>query len=217
VSPAVFSHGDLRLYLLALLAESPQHGYGIIQALTDRTGGTYTPSAGTIYPRLAKLEEEGLVSKTVDGRTTIYAITEAGRAELSSREGDLQGIEAGLNDSVRLIANEVRQSVQEAMKSLRADLAAAAREEQRGTPSSSSSYREASARADERITSREELRRADASINEFRARVRADLRTHVAKGGLLPARIVSELDATLDTAARAVTAALAAAGPAGGR
>ena len=215
MSPAVFSHGDLRLYLLALLAESPQHGYGIIQALTDRTGGTYTPSAGTIYPRLAKLEEEGLVTKTVDGRTTIYAITETGRAELAAREGDLQGIEAGLNDSVRLIANEVRQSVQEAMKSLRADLAAAAREEQKGA--SSSSYREASARADERIASREELRRADASINEFRARVRADLRTHVAKGGLLPAQLVSDLDTALDTAARSVTAALAAAGLASGR
>ncbi|SFR51767.1 PadR family transcriptional regulator [Microbacterium azadirachtae] len=207
MSPAVFSHGDLRLYLLALLAESPQHGYGIIQALTDRTGGTYTPSAGTIYPRLAKLEEEGLVTKTADGRTTIYAITDAGRAELAAREGDLQGIEAGLNDSVRLIANEVRQSVQEAMRSLRADLAAAAREERSGaTPSS---YREATARADERIASREELRRADASINEFRARVRADLRTHVAKGGLLPTQVVSDLDAALDAAAHAVTSALA--------
>ena len=212
MSPAVFSHGDLRLYLLALLAESPQHGYGIIQALTDRTGGTYTPSAGTIYPRLAKLEEEGLVTKTADGRTTIYAITDAGRAELTAREGDLQGIEAGLNDSVRLIANEVRQSVQEAMKSLRADLAAAAREERSGA--AASSYREASARADERIASREELRRADASINEFRARVRADLRTHVAKGGLLPTTVVTQLDRALDEAAQAVTAALAAAGPA---
>ncbi|VXB44727.1 PadR family transcriptional regulator [Microbacterium sp. 8M] len=211
MSPAVFSHGDLRLYLLALLAESPQHGYGIIQALTDRTGGTYTPSAGTIYPRLAKLEEDGLVSKTVDGRTTIYAITDAGRAELAAREGDLQGIEAGLNDSVRLIANEVRQSVQEAMKSLRADLAAAAREEQSGA--SASAYREASARADERISSREELRRADASINAFRARVRTDLRTHVAKGGTLPPQVVSDLDAALDAAAHAVTAALAATGP----
>ena len=208
MSPAVFSHGDLRLYLLALLAESPQHGYGIIQALTDRTGGTYTPSAGTIYPRLAKLEEEGLVSKTVDGRTTIYAITDAGRAELTAREGDLQGIEAGLNDSVRLIANEVRQSVQEAMKSLRADLAAAAREEQKGA--SSSSYREASSRADERITSREELRRADAAINAFRARVRTDLRTHVAKGGTVPSSLVSQLDDALDDAAHAVTSALAA-------
>ena len=206
MSPAVFSHGDLRLYLLALLAEAPQHGYGIIQALTDRTGGTYTPSAGTIYPRLAKLEEEGLVTKTADGRTTIYAITESGRAELAAREGDLEGIEAGLNDSVRLIANEVRQSVQEAMKSLRADLAAAAREEQQGA---SSSYRESSARADDRVTSREELRRADASINEFRARVRADLRTHVARGGTLPASLVTQLDRTLDEAAHAVTATLA--------
>ena len=145
MSPAVFSHGDLRLYLLSLLAESPQHGYGIIQALTDRTGGTYTPSAGTIYPRLAKLEEEGLVTKTVDGRTTIYAITEAGRAELDSREGDLAGIEAGLTDSVRLIANEVRQSVKEAMKSLRADLATAAKDDRAASQSRPRSLRTTSA------------------------------------------------------------------------
>ena len=46
----VFSHGDLRLYLLNLLDEGPRHGYDIMQALSDRTGGTYTPSAGTIYP-----------------------------------------------------------------------------------------------------------------------------------------------------------------------
>ena len=206
MSPAVFSHGDLRLYLLALLAESPQHGYGIIQALTDRTGGTYTPSAGTIYPRLAKLEEDGLVSKTADGRTTIYAITDAGRAELAAREGDLRGIEAGLNDSVRLIANEVRQSVQEAMKSLRADLAAAAHEDRSSASAKASGF----ARDDDRISSREELRRADASINAFRAQVRTDLRTHVAKGGTVPSSLVSQLDDALDDAAHAVTSALAA-------
>ncbi|WP_067202273.1 PadR family transcriptional regulator [Microbacterium sp. XT11] len=205
MSPAVFSHGDLRLYLLSLLAESPQHGYGIIQALTDRTGGTYTPSAGTIYPRLAKLEEDGLVTKTVDGRTTIYAITEAGRAELASREDDLAGIEAGLKDSVRLIANEVRQSVQEAMKSLRADLATAAHDERKAAKS-----RPRTASDDERIASREEVHRADAVINAFRARVRADLRTHVAQGGVLPASVVSQLEDALDTAAKAVTSAIAA-------
>ncbi|MFK4759578.1 PadR family transcriptional regulator [Microbacterium sp. ZW T5_45] len=204
MSPAVFSHGDLRLYLLSLLAESPQHGYGIIQALTDRTGGTYTPSAGTIYPRLAKLEEEGLVTKTVDGRTTIYAITDAGRAEVSSRESDLAGIEAGLTDSVRLIANEVRQSVKEAMKSLRADLATAEKDDRR-----SSKERPRTPQDDDRLTSREEVHRADAVINAFRARVRTDLRTHVAKGGLLPASIVSELEDGLDAAAKAVTSALA--------
>ena len=129
VMAPVFSHGDLRLYLLSLLDEGPRHGYDIMQALSDRTGGTYTPSAGTIYPRLAKLEEEGLVTKTVDGRKTVYEITDAGRAEVAARAGDLEGIEAGLTDSVRLIADEVRGSVREAMKSLRADLAAATREE----------------------------------------------------------------------------------------
>ncbi|MEW1975656.1 PadR family transcriptional regulator [Microbacterium profundi] len=211
MTPAVFSHGDLRLYLLSLLAEAPQHGYGIIQALTDRTGGTYTPSAGTIYPRLAKLEEEGLVSKTVDGRTTIYSITDAGRAELTGREGDLAGIESGLADSVRLIANEVRQSVQDAMKSLRADLAAAANDERtaaKGHPRSTSS-----SLPDDRVTSREELHRADASINAFRARVRTDLRTHVARGGVLSASTVTDLDAALDAAARAVTQALSSPRP----
>ena len=204
MSPAVFSHGDLRLYLLSLLAEAPQHGYGIIQALTDRTGGTYTPSAGTIYPRLAKLEEEGMVTKTVDGRTTIYAITDAGRAELASREGDLAGIEAGLTDSVRLIANEVRQSVKEAMKSLRADLASAEKDERQASKS-----RPRTPMDDERIVSREEMHRADAAINAFRARVRTDLRTHVARGGLLPASVVDDLDNALDAAARGVTTALA--------
>lgn len=204
MSPAVFSHGDLRLYLLSLLAESPQHGYGIIQALTDRTGGTYTPSAGTIYPRLAKLEEEGLVTKTADGRTTIYAITDAGRAELEARQGDLAGIESGLADSVRLIANEVRQSVQEAMKSLRADLAAAAQEEQ----DTSGTTPPPAPRNDERAASREELHRADALLNAFRAQVRTDLRTHVAKGGTLASSVVNDLDAALDAAAHQITRAL---------
>lgn len=205
MTPAVFSHGDLRLYLLSLLAEAPQHGYGIIQALTDRTGGTYTPSAGTIYPRLAKLEEEGLVSKTVDGRTTIYAITDAGRAELAAREGDLAGIESGLADSVRLIANEVRQSVQDAMKSLRADLAAAANDERTAAKARPTT---ATPMSDERVTSRERLHRADASVNAFRARVRADLRTHVARGGVLAEQVVADLESALDDAARAVTRAL---------
>ena len=130
----VFSHGDLRLYLLSLLDESPRHGYDLMQALSDRTGGTYTPSAGTVYPRLAKLEEEGLVTKTVDGRKTVYEITEAGRAEVASRQGELHGIQADLADSVRLIAEEVRGSVRDAMRSLRADLAAASRDERAPRP-----------------------------------------------------------------------------------
>jgi DNA-binding PadR family transcriptional regulator len=196
---AVFSHGDLRLYLLSLLAESPRHGYDLMQALADRTGGTYTPSAGTVYPRLAKLEEEGLVTKSVEGRKTVYAITDAGRAELEAREGDLEGIEAGLADSVRLIADEVRGSVREAMRSLRADLAAAARDDQRTAPTDAD---------DPRVRSRAQVHRADTAVNEFRARVRGDLRAHVARGGELEASVVDDLAQALDEAQRVVTRAL---------
>ncbi len=192
----VFSHGDLRLYLLNLLDEGPRHGYDIMQALADRTGGTYTPSAGTIYPRLAKLEEEGLVTKSVDGRKTVYEITDAGRAEVVARAGDLEGIEAGLADSVRLIADEVRGSVREAMKSLRADLAAASRDERASTAAA------APPTDDPRVRSREQLHRADAALSEFRAKIRADLRTHVARGGELTASAVDEIIGGLDRVSR---------------
>ena len=198
----VFSHGDLRLYLLNLLDEGPRHGYDIMQALSDRTGGTYTPSAGTIYPRLAKLEEEGLVTKSVDGRKTVYAITDAGREEVAMRANDLEGIEADLADSVRLIADEVRSSVREAMKSLRADLAATAGQER------AERNRSAERDDDPRVRSREQLRVADAAINEFRARVRSDLRSHVARGGELAASVVDDLVKALDEAGRNVTRAL---------
>lgn len=198
----VFSHGDLRLYLLNLLDESPRHGYDLMQALADRTGGTYTPSAGTIYPRLAKLEEEGLVTKSVDGRKTVYEITEAGRAEVRSRAGDLEGIEAGLSDSVRLIAEEVRGNVREAMKSLRADLAAAARDDRASAKASPPPVDESKASA------REQLHRADAAVSEFRANIRADLRTHLARGGAISASLVDDLVRTLDDAARDVARAL---------
>ena len=205
--PPVFSHGDLRLYLLRLLDEAPRHGYDLMQALSDRTGGTYTPSAGTIYPRLAKLEDEGLVTKTVDGRKTVYEITDAGRAEVAERAHELEGIEAGLADSVRLIADEVRGSVREAMKSLRADLAAAAQAERSAASSGAATGWERPV-DDVRVASREQLRRADAAVSEFRATVRADLRTHVARGGVLPASVVDDLTSALDEAQRAVTAAL---------
>lgn len=196
----VFSHGDLRLYLLRLLDDGPRHGYDIIQALSDRTGGTYTPSAGTVYPRLAKLEEEGLVTKTVDGRKTIYSLTDAGRAEVHSRHDDLADIEQGLADSVRLIADGVRASVRDAMRSLSADLAAAAREPATGQPTPD---------ADARTRSRAEVQRVDAVINEFRGAVRGTVRTHVARGGELTGDVVDRLADALDEASKAVTRALA--------
>lgn len=202
--PPVFSHGDLRLYLLSLLASAPRHGYDIMQSLAERTGGTYTPSAGTIYPRLSKLEEEGLVTKTSDGRKTVYEITDAGRAEVEARAADIAGIEAGLADTVRAIADEVRSSVREAMKSLKADLAAAAHE----APRASASPPSAGDTPDTRVRSREELHRAEAAIAEFRGRVRGELRSHVARGGELLPAAVDALAAALDAAAESLSASL---------
>ena len=83
----VFRHGRLRLYLLKLLDEAPRHGYEVIRLLQDRFMGVYAPSPGTIYPRLARLEEEGLVTHDeADGRK-IYRITDKGRAEIEPQAG----------------------------------------------------------------------------------------------------------------------------------
>ncbi len=124
----VFRHGRLRLYLLKLLDESPRHGYEVIRLLQDRFMGVYAPSPGTIYPRLARLEEEGLVTHDeADGRK-VYRITDKGRAELHARHGDLIELEEEITASVRDIAREVTEDVRETVRTLREELTWAARE-----------------------------------------------------------------------------------------
>lgn len=123
----VFAHGQLRLYLLALLEEGPRHGYEVIQDLEQRFNGLYSPSAGTVYPRLAKLEEEGLVARSEDGRKAVYRITDAGRAEVQDRRADVADLEADLDHSVRRLADEVRAHVRGQAQDLRAELKEAAR------------------------------------------------------------------------------------------
>ena len=123
----VFAHGQLRLYLLDLLEQGPRYGYEVIQDLEQRFNGLYTPSAGTVYPRLAKLEQEGLVGRTDEGRKATYRITEAGRAEVAARRGDLADLHDDLERSVRELAQEVRDRVQGQTADLRAELKAAAR------------------------------------------------------------------------------------------
>jgi DNA-binding PadR family transcriptional regulator len=124
----VFAHGQLRLYLLALLNEGPRHGYEVIQDLEQRFNGLYSPSAGTVYPRLAKLEEEGLVERTDEGRKAVYRITEAGRAEVRERSGELASLESDLDLSVHQLAEEVRSRVSDQSSSLRSELKEAARQ-----------------------------------------------------------------------------------------
>jgi DNA-binding PadR family transcriptional regulator len=201
----VFSHGSLRLYLLSLLSEGPKHGYELIQALSDRFGGTYSPSAGTIYPRLGKLEEDGLVTKESDGRKTVYSITEAGRRELDSRRLDLDAIELEVTDSVRRLADEVRTGVTDAMRSLKADLASAA---QQAKQSASSAPFVSTDSPDTRTTSRVAVHDADIVLADFRQSVRSELRAHVSAGGTLTDVVVQQLKDDLDRVRASVLASV---------
>ena len=130
----VFGHGRLRLYLLKLLEESPRHGYEVIRLLQDRFLGVYSPSPGTIYPRLARLEEEGLVSHEVVKGKKVYQLTDAGRAELERRMDELAELEDELTESVRDIAREVQEDVRDTVRSLREELTQAAREMRKQGP-----------------------------------------------------------------------------------
>jgi len=124
----VFRHGRLRLYLLRLLDEEPRHGYEVIRLLRDRFMGVYAPSPGTIYPRLSRLEDEGLVTHDEENGRKVYRITEAGREELRSRGAELDELEEELSESVSDIAREFGEDVRATVRSLREELTRAARE-----------------------------------------------------------------------------------------
>ncbi|WEV25426.1 helix-turn-helix transcriptional regulator [Streptomyces sp. 71268] len=124
--PPVFAHGRLRLYLLKLLDEAPRHGYEVIRLLEERFHGLYAPSAGTVYPRLAKLEAEGLVTHATEGGRKVYSLTDAGRAELSDRGGELADLELEIRESVAELAAEIREDVRGSASDLRRQMREAA-------------------------------------------------------------------------------------------
>ncbi len=105
--------GEIRPLILALLARKPMHGYEIIQLLEAQSGGRWRPSAGSVYPTLQQLADEGLVtSEEIDGRRT-YTLTETGReaaaeAPAPPNWGDLDG-DAG--DDLRTSGLQLIQAV----------------------------------------------------------------------------------------------------------
>ncbi|MCH0538252.1 helix-turn-helix transcriptional regulator [Streptomyces sp. MUM 203J] len=165
--PPVFAHGRLRLYLLKLLDEAPRHGYEVIRLLEERFQGLYAPSAGTVYPRLAKLEAEGLVTHASEGGRKVYSITEAGRAELAARSGELADLEQEIRESVSELASEIRDDVRGAAGRLRSEMRAAASEtRQPGGGPEWEAWRSA----------KEELRRAKQEWKEQTRRARDESR-----------------------------------------
>ena len=82
-----FEHGDLRLVILALIAERPRHGYEIIKAIEERVGGAYSPSPGVVYPTLTMLEEIGHVRVDVTaGTKKLHSITPEGSVFLEANQ-----------------------------------------------------------------------------------------------------------------------------------
>jgi DNA-binding PadR family transcriptional regulator len=79
-------HGDLRLLVLHLIGQEPRHGYELIKAVEDLTGGAYAPSPGVIYPTLTMLEELGQAVAATEGTKKLYSITDAGRAALAESQ-----------------------------------------------------------------------------------------------------------------------------------
>ena len=73
--------GNVRAAILALLAERPMHGYEMIQELTNRTGGVWRPSPGSVYPALQLLEDEGLITSQQAEGKRLFSLTDSGRAE----------------------------------------------------------------------------------------------------------------------------------------
>src|SRR5271165_5633224 len=77
--------GDIRTAALLLLAEEPRNGYQIMQEVEERSGGVWRPSPGSVYPALQQLEDEGLIrTQELDGRK-LFALTDAGEAQLKDR------------------------------------------------------------------------------------------------------------------------------------
>ena len=191
MAPPVFAHGALRLYLLALLEEGPKHGYELIRALSDRFGGAYSPSPGTVYPRLAKLEEEGLVLTRADGRRTLYSVTDAGRAELEARRGDLADVEEDIAASVHRLADSLRTELKASMRGLRADLAATAETARRtarrttaAAAAADGAAGDAGQGAERPAAAAGRLAEAEMLVQSFRDDIRVELRSHTATHAL---------------------------------
>lgn len=100
----MFEAGELRLVILRLLKEQPRHGYDVMKALEERLGGCYTPSAGTVYPTLQLLEDQGLVRAVEEDGKKVYHITPAGETLLNERRDELEDIISRVRDTVRDLA-----------------------------------------------------------------------------------------------------------------
>ena len=95
----MFESGELRLVLLKLIADQPRHGYDLIRAVEEMTGGEYAPSPGVIYPTLTMLLDMGLIEEAeADGARKAFSITPDGEAELADKAEEVEALLERLAD-----------------------------------------------------------------------------------------------------------------------
>lgn len=191
-SNRVFGHGGLRLYLLSALADQPRHGYELIRLLEDRFMGMYTPSAGTIYPRLAAMEDDGLVEHEVVEGKKVYRLTDAGRQELAERKDEIDTVISEAVQSAGNLAREIRDEVRKSVRDFRLELKDAMRDVRREERRVA---REAS--IDER-----EAARAARDVSRAAARAGRDVAREAAKAGKEVARLSRDLVADVEFVGR---------------
>jgi DNA-binding PadR family transcriptional regulator len=120
----VFGPGDLRLVLLALIAEKPRHGYELIRELADKFGGGYAPSPGSVYPTLTLMEELGHVEAVAaEGAKRRFEITADGRNYLRENESALKSALTRMEMAARAVSGEAPPApLHHAMHTLKAAL-----------------------------------------------------------------------------------------------
>ena len=118
--PRVFAPGDLKLLLLALIAEQPCHGYDLIRQIEGLFDGAYSPSPGVIYPTLTFLEESEMIQGDAQGGKKRYSITDLGRQSLSDQAVALDGVRMRIDVSKRSLRGHDRpEEIHEAIHNLR--------------------------------------------------------------------------------------------------
>jgi DNA-binding PadR family transcriptional regulator len=111
--------GDVRIAILSLLSEKPSNGYGLIKEITERSGGTWYPSPGSVYPTLQQLVDEDLIEATGEGKRTDFGLTASGTEWVQSHTAELEQVwqgtdariqaDAGLHESIAKLMGVIHQ------------------------------------------------------------------------------------------------------------
>jgi DNA-binding PadR family transcriptional regulator len=120
----MFDGGELRLVLLRLIGDQPRHGYDLIRAIEERTGGAYAPSPGVVYPTLTMLGDMGQIEDAPsEGTRKLFAVTAEGQRVLEEKAEEIAALMARLDQLGRMQGGAESSSVRRAMVNLRVVLA----------------------------------------------------------------------------------------------